>query len=73
VRLAKSDAGMWTPIFMLNRENVLDVMDNYIEKMKEFREAIASGNEQKIVSLIEESNKIRKVLDKKYEPELIDG
>ncbi len=71
VRLAKSAASMWTPIFMLNQENVLDVMDNYIEKLKEFRDAISTGNEQKIVSLIEESNKIRKVLDKKDEPELI--
>ncbi|MCF6240730.1 MAG: prephenate dehydrogenase [Bacteroidales bacterium] len=72
VRLAKSAASMWTPIFMLNQDNVLDVMDNYIEKLKEFREAISAGDEQKIVSLIEESNKIRKVLDKKDEPELID-
>ena len=46
-------------------------MDNYIEKLKEFREAISKKDEQKIVSLIEESNKIRKVLDKKDEPELI--
>lgn len=71
VRLAKSASSMWTPIFMLNQENVLDVMDNYIEKLKEFRDAISTRNEQKIVSLIEESNKIRKVLDKKDKPELI--
>ncbi len=71
VRLAKSAASMWTPIFMLNQENVLDVMDNYIEKLKEFREAISNKDQEKIVSLIKESNKIRKVLDKKEEPELI--
>ena len=73
VRLAKSAASMWMPIFMLNNENVLDVMDNYIGKLQQFRDAISNKDESKIIGLIEESNKIKKVLDKEDEPALIES
>ncbi len=73
VRLAKSAASMWMPIFMLNDKNVVDVIDNYIEKLQHFREAISNKDESEIVRLIEESNKITKVLDKKEEPVLIES
>lgn len=73
VRLAKSAASMWMPIFMLNNENVLDVMDNYIGKLQQFRDAISNKDETKIIELIEESNKIKKVLDKDEEPALIES
>ena len=36
VRLAKSNADMWAPIFSQNKENVLTVLDTYIEKLQEF-------------------------------------
>lgn len=62
VRLAKSNADMWIPILSQNRDNVLRVMDTYIEKMKEFREAIDNGDEERIRELIEEANKIKKIL-----------
>ena len=62
VRLAKSNADMWIPILSQNRENVLRVMDTYIEKMKEFRTAIDNGDEERIRELIEEANKIKKIL-----------
>ena len=45
VRLAKSSPDMWTPILSQNRENILHVMDTYIEKMNAFRNAIADGDE----------------------------
>ena len=62
VRLAKSNADMWIPILSQNRTNVLRVMDTYIEKMKEFRAAIDNGDEDRIRELIEEANKIKKIL-----------
>jgi prephenate dehydrogenase len=62
VRLAKSSPDMWTPILSQNRENVLHVMDTYIEKMNEFRKAIAEGDETKVRSLIEEANRIRRII-----------
>ncbi len=62
VRLAKSGADMWTPIFMQNSDNVLRVMDTYIEKMNAFRKAIAEGDQEAVHSLIEEANKIRRII-----------
>ena len=62
VRLAKSGADMWTPIFMQNRDNVLHVMDTYIEKMNAFRNAIAADDEEAVRKLIEDANKIRRII-----------
>ena len=62
VRLAKSSSEMWTPILSHNRENVLHVMDTYIEKMNAFRQAIADGDEDAVRGLIEEANRIRRII-----------
>jgi prephenate dehydrogenase len=62
VRLAKSSPDMWTPILKQNRDNVLHVMDTYIEKMNAFRQAIADGDEDSIRALIEEANHIRRII-----------
>ena len=62
VRLAKSSPDMWTPILTQNKENVLQVMDTYIEKMNAFRQAVAEGDERAIEALIEEANRIRRII-----------
>lgn len=62
VRLAKSSPDMWTPILKQNKDNVLHVMDTYIEKMNAFRQAIADGDESSIRALIEEANRIRRII-----------
>ena len=62
VRLAKSSPDMWTPILTQNSDNVLHVIDTYIEKMQAFRNAIAERNENSIRDLIAESNKIRRII-----------
>lgn len=62
VRLAKSSPDMWTPILTQNKENVLHVMDTYIEKMNAFRQAVAEGDEEAIRNLIEEANRIRRII-----------
>ena len=62
VRLAKSSPDMWTPILSQNRDNLLHVMDTYIEKMQAFRKAIEDSDEDGVRSLIEEANKIRRII-----------
>ncbi len=62
VRLAASSASMWVPIFAQNKENVIAVMDTYIEKMTAFKEAIASGKNEEVKELIMEANIIQKTL-----------
>lgn len=62
VRLAKSSPDMWTPIISQNRDNILQVMDTYIEKMNAFRQAIATGDEEMVRDLIEDANRIRRII-----------
>ena len=62
VRLAKSNADMWVPILSQNHDNILHVMDTYIDKMQKFRDAIATYDEAKIRELIQEANRIKKIL-----------
>lgn len=62
VRLAKSSPDMWTPILSQNRDNVLHVMDTYMEKLNLFRDAVASGDEKAIHALIEDANRIRRII-----------
>lgn len=62
VRLAKSNADMWVPILSQNRDNILQVIDTYIEKMSLFRDSIAEGNENEIRSLINDANHIKKII-----------
>lgn len=62
VRLAKSNADMWVPILTQNRDNVLRVIDTYIEKMRSFRDAIDALDEERIRELIGEANRIKKII-----------
>lgn len=62
VRLAKSSADMWVPILSQNRENVLAVIDTYMDEMQKFRDAISDGDEAGIRELIGEANRIRRII-----------
>jgi prephenate dehydrogenase len=62
VRLAKSNPAMWVPIFMQNKENVLDVLNEHIEQLKKFKESIEKGNDENLKGLIEDANKIRRII-----------
>jgi prephenate dehydrogenase len=65
VRLAKSSADMWIPIFRQNRENVLDVLDEHINQLAQFRSLLIKNDFERFYELIHESNKIRGILEKK--------
>ena len=65
VRLAKSNHNMWTPIFIENKKNIVEVLNNYIHQLQCFKDAIISENEIEISSLIIEANGIKKILDNK--------
>lgn len=62
VRLAKSSPDMWIPIFRQNRDNVLDVLDEHINQLARFRSLLIKKDFETFYKLIEESNKIRKIL-----------
>ncbi|HPT21965.1 MAG TPA: prephenate dehydrogenase [Bacteroidales bacterium] len=63
VRLAKSNGDTWAPIFIENSKYILEVMDTYIEKMNLFRKMIVDKDMDGLRSIMEEANKIRKILN----------
>jgi len=62
VRLAKSNPSMWVPIFLQNREHVLDVLKEHIAQLEKFRINIEEGNEAALSKLIHDANSIRKII-----------
>lgn len=62
VRLAKSNPSMWIPIFMQNRENVLDVLNEHISQLRKFKACLEKENYTYLKELIEQANNIRKII-----------
>ncbi len=62
VRLAKSNAAMWVPIFMQNKENVLDVLNEHISQLRKFKTCLEKENVAYLQELIENANKIKKII-----------
>ena len=64
VRLAKSSAATWIPIFMQNKYNVLDVLREYIHQLNIFRKALEKDDTEALKQIITKANEIKKVLHK---------
>jgi prephenate dehydrogenase len=62
VRLAKSNPAMWVPIFMENRDNVLDVLNEHISQLRKFKACLEKENYQYLTDLIEQANKINRII-----------
>ena len=62
VRLAKSNPAMWAPIFMQNKENVLDVLNEHISQLKKFKASLEKENMEYLIELMENANKIKRIL-----------
>jgi prephenate dehydrogenase len=62
VRLAKSNAATWVPIFMQNKENVLDVLNEHISQLRKFKSCLEKENFEYLAELIENANGIKRIL-----------
>ena len=62
VRLAKSNADMWVPIFAQNKENVLDVLNEHITQLRKFKACFEKENWDYLRELIEHANGIKRIL-----------
>ena len=65
VRLAKSHPEMWVPIFLQNRKNVLEVLNEHIFQLGKFKKALEEKSEVDLKNLIKNANNIRGILEKK--------
>ena len=64
VRLAKSRGETWAPIFLQNREFVLEAIDSYIKCMMLFRDALYIRDIDRLHNLMGSANDIKRVLDR---------
>jgi prephenate dehydrogenase len=62
VRLAKSNPSMWAPIFMQNREHVLDVLNEHISQLRKFKSCLEKENYGYLKELMENANKISRII-----------
>lgn len=62
VRLAKSNPEMWAPIFMQNRENVLDVLNEHISQLRKFKASLEKENLEYLKELMANANKIKRII-----------
>lgn len=62
VRLAKSNPDMWAPIFMQNKDNVLDVLNEHISQLRKFKSCLEKENWDYLKELMLQANQIRRII-----------
>ena len=62
VRLAKSSPATWTPIFMGNKYNVLDVLREHIHQLQILRRMLERDDREGLTAAMERANTIRRIL-----------
>lgn len=63
VRLAKSSPAMWTPIFKQNKNNVIEILNEYINNLQHFKELLEKDDFSKIYFEMENTNHIKQILE----------
>ncbi len=64
VRLAKSSPDTWTPIFMENKENILQSLNEYIQNLDYLRKNLEEDNSEAIYKQLKKINHIKTIIDK---------
>ena len=65
VRLAKSSPQTWAPIFIQNKNHILTALDEYIANLQLFKDKIASDNTTELKTIMQTTNHIKTILNKK--------
>ena len=63
-RIARINDGMWSELFLLNRDELLSQMDLFIGKFEELRDALAAGDVEKMREMMKISTERRSYFDK---------
>lgn len=62
VRLAKSSAEMWVPIFKQNREHVLEVLAEHVRQLQHFHDLLENEDYPAVFKLVKQANKIKRII-----------
>ena len=67
VRLAKSLPETWTPIFLQNKNNLIIAIEEYVSNLNDLKKIIKKNDEQKLSSILNDTNRIKEILSNKLE------
>jgi prephenate dehydrogenase len=67
VRLAKSLPETWTPIFLQNKNNLIIAIEEYVSNLNDLKKIIQNNDEQKLSSILNDTNRIKEILSNKLE------
>ena len=62
-RVAWLNAPMWAELFLENRENVLFELDTYLNSLIAYRKAVAAGDFDRLIQLLEDGKKRKEEVD----------
>ncbi len=65
VRLAKSSPEMWMPIFIQNKDNVLETLNEYISNLNAFKEKLEAEAVEELLADMKDINRIKSILKHK--------
>ncbi len=64
-RVAKLNETMWTELFLENKENIVFEIDTLIENLKQYSNAIKSGDEKTLIELLKDGTQKKERADKR--------
>lgn len=64
VRISKSNELMWNDIFFANKDNILEAIDEYVDKLSKLKLLIANGNSQELTAMLKKSRLFKETIDK---------
>lgn len=62
-RVAWLNPGMWTELFLENRENLLFELDTFIQSLTQYRDALANQDEDTLYRLLDDGKKRKEEVD----------
>ena len=63
-RIAKINENMWTELFLINKEELLNQMDLYLAHFNNLREALINNDSEKMKEIMKLSTERRKLFDR---------
>lgn len=62
-RVAWLNPQMWAELFLSNKENILNELDFYINSLCEYKQAIESNDEERLIAILDEGRKRKEEVD----------
>jgi len=63
-RVATLQPRMWTELFLRNSSSLLEELDDFIANLQQYREALASQDQERLYELLDEGARVKAELDK---------